>query len=75
MSKADRYHGRDRETRTRRASQVVADSQSTGLFQTGQGGRPVLPPVSSGFSTSGLPGLLFQTAFIMRLVQFTRSCV
>ncbi|KZP34714.1 homeobox-domain-containing protein [Athelia psychrophila] len=40
--------------KTRRSPQGQ-DSQSGGLFQTGQGGRPVLPPISSGFPTSRSP--------------------
>ncbi|KAL4080315.1 hypothetical protein V8B97DRAFT_734326 [Scleroderma yunnanense] len=31
------------------------ESQSSGFFQTGQGGRTVLPPLSSGFRTSHSP--------------------
>ncbi|KAK7035457.1 hypothetical protein VNI00_011750 [Paramarasmius palmivorus] len=34
----------------------LGDSQSSGFFQTGQGGRTVLPPLSSAFPTSHFPG-------------------
>ncbi|ESK96630.1 hypothetical protein Moror_6850 [Moniliophthora roreri MCA 2997] len=34
----------------------LGDSQSSGFFQTGQGGRTVLPPLSSAFPTSLFPG-------------------
>jgi hypothetical protein len=41
-----------------RRSPLGAESQNSGLF-IGQGGRPVLPPISSAFPTSRSPGLLF----------------
>ncbi|KAK0455021.1 hypothetical protein EV421DRAFT_1896910 [Armillaria borealis] len=46
--KEDRYYGRSR-------SPPVGDSQGGGFFQTGQGGRTVLPPLSSAFPTSRFP--------------------
>jgi len=39
-----------------RRSPPGGDSQSSGFFQTGQGGRTVLPPLSSAFPTSRSPG-------------------
>ncbi|KIK99054.1 hypothetical protein PAXRUDRAFT_823153 [Paxillus rubicundulus Ve08.2h10] len=45
----DRMYGNVGKTRR---SPPGGDSQSSGFFQTGQGGRTVLPPLSSAFPTS-----------------------
>jgi homeobox protein YOX1/YHP1 len=34
------------------------------VFQTGQGGRTVLPPLSSAFPTSRFPGLFFYVVLL-----------
>ncbi|KAG8213711.1 hypothetical protein J3R82DRAFT_10411 [Butyriboletus roseoflavus] len=49
----DRMYGPIAKTRR---SPPGGDSQSSGFFQTGQGGRTVLPPLSSAFPTSRSPG-------------------
>jgi len=41
------------------------DTQGVGFFQMGQGGRTVLPPLSSAFPTSRFPGLFFHVVFNM----------
>lgn len=50
-------------SKTRR-SPPGGDSQNSGFFQTGQGGRTVLPPLSSAFPTSRSPGLFLYIVFI-----------
>lgn len=57
----DRMYGPVAKTRR---SPPGGDSQSSGFFQTGQGGRTVLPPLSSAFPTSRSPGLFFYIVFI-----------
>ncbi|KAI9572152.1 hypothetical protein HD554DRAFT_2212834 [Boletus coccyginus] len=49
----DRMYGAVAKTR---GSPPGGDPQSSGFFQTGQGGRTVLPPLSSAFPTSRSPG-------------------
>jgi homeobox protein YOX1/YHP1 len=52
-----------------------ADSQGGGLF-TGQGGRPVLPPISSAFPISRSSGLLpLITVLIVQRTQLIHPCV
>jgi hypothetical protein len=41
-----------------------------GSFFTGQGGRTVLPPLSSAFPTSRFPGLLFSCAVFLQRTQY-----
>ncbi|KAJ7283001.1 hypothetical protein C8J57DRAFT_1297255 [Mycena rebaudengoi] len=48
----------DRYYNTHRARTPSAD-QSGVFFQTGQGGRTLLPPISTGFPISRFPGLFF----------------
>ncbi|KAH7929883.1 homeobox-domain-containing protein [Leucogyrophana mollusca] len=48
----DRYYG---SLAKARKSPPGGESQSSGFFQTGQGGRTVLPPLSSAFPTSRSP--------------------
>jgi homeobox protein YOX1/YHP1 len=55
-SRDDRFHNSYGKARR---SPPGADFQSNDLFQTRQGGRPVLPPISSAFPISHSPGLLF----------------
>ena len=52
-SSSDRYFGTSY-SKSRRSS---PDHSQGGFFQTGQGGRTVLPPLSSAFPTSHFPGL------------------
>ena len=57
----DRMYGAVAKTR---GSPPGGDPQSSGFFSTGQGGRTVLPPLSSAFPTSRSPGLFFYIVFI-----------
>jgi hypothetical protein len=55
----DRYYGSLGKSRR---STPAGDTQGV-FFQTGQGGRTVLPPLSSAFPTSRFPGLFFYVVF------------
>ncbi|KAF5370863.1 hypothetical protein D9758_001886 [Tetrapyrgos nigripes] len=51
----DHYHYTPPASRPGKSS-PLGDPQCSGFFQTGQGGRTVLPPLSSAFPTSCFPG-------------------
>ena len=57
-----------------RGSPPGGDPQTSGFFQAGQGGRTVLPPLSSAFPTSRSPGLFFYMVFI-QCAQLVGSCL
>jgi hypothetical protein len=71
----DRYYGSQTKSRMSR-SPPGGDPQNSGVFQTGQGGRTVLPPISSAFPTSHFPGLFFSIVSKVQCAQIdSLSCV
>jgi len=56
-SSKDRYFGNV--AKSRRSSPGESQSSHNVFFQTGQGGRTVLPPLSDSFPTLRFPGLFF----------------
>jgi len=67
----DRYYASL--SKSRRSS--PGESQGSVFFQTGQGGRTVLPPLSSAFPTSRFPGLLFHVVSKATLNLLASHCV
>jgi hypothetical protein len=63
-SREDYYYGGMQQPKSRRSPQ---------LFQTGQGGRTVLPPLASVIPTLPSPGLLFDVASCPNVAQYDRS--